>query len=101
MLQQCKRRLKFVGLLNEARKTSFGIFLRSELFTVPFLFLTLIKYFFTWKHLAIQDEGTGNLCVDTKLILISARCPRTYNLFVHSLIIPTLNNVFPFTSKGF
>ena len=60
MLQQCKRRLKLVGLLNEARKTSFGIFLRSKSFP-QFLFslslslslsiylsvLTLIKYFFT------------------------------------------------------
>ena len=37
MLQQCKRRLKLVGLLNEARKTSFGIFLRSKSFP-QFLF---------------------------------------------------------------
>lgn len=61
MLEQCKRRLKLIGLLNEARKMSFGIFFRSELFTVPFL--TLIKYFFTWKHLAIQDRKIREISV--------------------------------------
>ena len=62
MLQQCKRRLKLVGLLNEARKTSFGIFLRSgsfPQFLFPLAVLTLIKYFFFFflrEYLAIQDQ---------------------------------------------